>query len=262
MPELPHNNAMIPDLPSLPYLILAIWLLGMVGILLFFVPLDPEKPLFWRFEAMATGFFLGAGALHLLPESHDLFVQAGFTYPLAFLLTCLVVLAMLWSEHLFHRDHREPFCPWNIRLLTITLSFHALFEGIAMGVSTSKSLLFIVFLSIAAHKWMEALSLANKLMKSFANNATQRWCYFLCFAFATPLGATLGGLVTAYQEHLPASSVLQASLMALSSGTFIYIGSLHGLHHSILIKRCGHFKDLLLVLLGFGFMALTRCLEL
>ncbi|WP_369622508.1 hypothetical protein, partial [Pseudoalteromonas distincta] len=51
-------------------------------------------------ETLATGVFLGAGLLHMLPDANSLFKKMGYNYPFAFIITGAVFLIFLWFEHL------------------------------------------------------------------------------------------------------------------------------------------------------------------
>jgi hypothetical protein len=43
-------------------------------------------------ETLATGVFLGAALLHMLPESGAMFMKLGYSYPFAFIITGIVFL--------------------------------------------------------------------------------------------------------------------------------------------------------------------------
>ena len=47
-------------------------------------------------ETLATGVFLGAALLHMLPEANDLFHEMGYQFPLAYLISGAVFLFFLW----------------------------------------------------------------------------------------------------------------------------------------------------------------------
>ena len=51
-------------------------------------------------ETLATGVFLGAAILHLLPEADKMLQHMGYQYPFAFVITGLTFLLFLWFEHL------------------------------------------------------------------------------------------------------------------------------------------------------------------
>ena len=46
-------------------------------------------------ETLATGVFLGAALLHMLPEAQSLFEKLGYHYPIALLVTGIVFLLFL-----------------------------------------------------------------------------------------------------------------------------------------------------------------------
>ena len=51
-------------------------------------------------ETIATGIFLGAALLHLLPEANSMFIELGYHYPFAYFITGALFLVFLWLEHI------------------------------------------------------------------------------------------------------------------------------------------------------------------
>ena len=88
-------------------------------------------------ETVATGVFLGAALLHMLPEAHNMFWRLHYSYPFAFLITGIVFLGFLWLEHigkeLYH--HHETSHPAFAILAWIMLSIHSFVLGTALGFS-------------------------------------------------------------------------------------------------------------------------------
>src|SRR5436853_2728892 len=78
-------------------------------------------------ETLATGVFLGAALMHMLPEANELFIGMGYQYPLAYLITGIVFLLFLWFEHLgkelYH--HQETTHPAFAILAWLMLSVHS-----------------------------------------------------------------------------------------------------------------------------------------
>src|SRR3990167_3619961 len=99
-------------------------------------------------ETLATGAFLGAGLLHLLPEAASEFTQRGYHYPIAYLITGLIFLLFLWLEHvgseLYH--HRKGNHPAFALLAWVMLSVHSLVLGAALGFSQDYSLAIMLYL--------------------------------------------------------------------------------------------------------------------
>jgi len=103
-------------------------------------------------------------------------------------------------------------------LLLAALSFHGLFEGIALGLQRSAKATISLALAILAHKWAEALTLGL----SFAKSQTEKSTFFKMisiFSVFTPAGIGLGMLLSSFPEWVT------SSFMSLSVGTFIYIGA-------------------------------------
>ena len=106
-------------------------------------------------ETLATGVFLGAALLHMLPEASHLFSQLGYSYPFAFIITGAVFLIFLWFEHLgkelYH--HHDASHPAFAILAWAMLSVHSIMLGAALGLAHHNSMIIMLFLAIITHKW-------------------------------------------------------------------------------------------------------------
>jgi zinc transporter ZupT len=206
-------------------------------------------------ETLATGVFLGAGLLHMLPESQELFQKMGYHYPFAYLCTGIVFLFFLWLEHigkeLYHHNHRHP----AFAMIAVAmLSLHSFMLGAALGINDSRSLMLMLFLAIITHKWAESFAISVQLNKSSLHQS-QAFFFFGIFSIMTPLGICLG-----WYFDLPSgtSSLATPFLLAASAGTFLYLGTLHGLERCVLVERCCNLRDFSFVIIGFlvmGFAA-------
>ena len=101
-------------------------------------------------------------------------------------------------------------------VLTCALVIHSVLEGVAAGIITSETNLVILCIAILIHNIPAAFSLGVKLAK--LNNL---WRFFLMAAFviSSPLGIAIG--IGISKLNYP---IIQAIFLALSAGTFIYIG--------------------------------------
>ena len=208
-------------------------------------------------ETLATGIFLGAGLLHMLPESASEFVARGYHYPLAYLITGLVFLLFLWFEHvgreLYH--HRQGNHPAFALLAWGMLSVHSLVLGAALGFSQDYSLVIMIFLAIITHKWAESFAIAMQLSQCSLPRP-QSILLFLIFALMTPLGVYLGW----YMGHgVHTQTILDPILIAISAGTFLYLGTLHGLEQCVMVERCCNLKYFSFVIIGFLLMGSVAC---
>jgi zinc transporter ZupT len=190
--------------------------------------------------------------MHFLPESHALFKAHGIDYPLSYLLAGLSFLFFLWLEHLgkelYHQQitkHAFILVAWGM------LSAHSFFEGSALGLSNDVSMLVVLFLAIISHKWAEGFAIALQLSKSDLNQKTS-YLLFAIYALMTPIGILLG-----YHYNSPQQSIFSPICMAISAGTFLYFGTLHGLERCVLVERCCNLKHFSFVILGFILMALV-----
>lgn len=206
-------------------------------------------------EALASGVFLGAALLHMLNEAARDFFLLDYKYPVAFLLAGIVFLTLLLLEHI-GREVNEHSGNNNILfviLSVIMLSIHSLLEGVALGIRTDFSLIVIIFIAIIAHKWAASYSLAVQIKK---NNLSKHlsWVLFMIFALMTPVGIFFGNIIN---SGLNLSEVIAPIFTSLAAGTFLYIGTLHGLNRAVMIERCCNLNDYIFVIIGFGLMAVV-----
>ncbi len=199
-------------------------------------------------ESFAAGIFLGAGLLHMLPDAAREFFQAGYDYPIAYLIASGGFLLLLFLEHLNHAIKT------HIALLTLLmLSIHSLLEGAAVGLSKDLLTSFMIFLAIIAHKSAASFALAINLNRSTLPKIIA-WSGFIFFVLMTPLGIFAGEWVITTTQ---VSALLTPIFTALAAGTFLYIGTLHGLDRAILIRHCCNIKEFVIMLIGFSVMAIV-----
>jgi zinc transporter ZupT len=204
-------------------------------------------------ETLATGVFLGAALMHMLPESNIMFVKMGYEYPLAYIITGLVFLFFLWLEHLgkelYH--HHDENHPAFALLAWLMLSFHSLVLATALGFSNEYPVVIMLFLAIITHKWAESFAIAVQLSKSSLNPYASI-IFFLIFALMTPLGIFIGWF---FDQGVETNSLIDPILVSLSAGTFLYLGTLHGLERCVMVQRCCNLRHFSFVIIGFLLMA-------
>ncbi len=204
-------------------------------------------------ETLATGVFLGAALLHMLPESNALFVRMGYHYPFAYIITGIVFLLFLWFEHLGQElyHHHDRTHPAFALVAWLMLSIHSLVLGAALGFSHEYPLIIMLFLAIITHKWAESFAIAVQLNKS-SLRPSKSIAFFLAFALMTPLGIYLGYYVG---HGIETATLFDPILIATSAGTFLYLGTLHGLERCVMVERCCNLRDFSFVIIGFLLMA-------
>jgi zinc transporter ZupT len=204
-------------------------------------------------ETLATGVFLGAALLHMLPEANSLFKSMGYDYPFAFIITGAVFLIFLWFEHLgkelYHHHNAEH--PAFAILAWAMLSIHSVMLGAALGLAQYNSMIIMLFLAIITHKWAESFAIAVQLNKS-SMSTNKSMVFFLLFSLMTPIGIYIGWY---FGHGIETHSLFDPILIAASAGTFLYLGTLHGLERCVMVERCCNLRDFSFVIIGFLLMA-------
>jgi zinc transporter ZupT len=109
----------------------------------------------------------------------------------------------------------------------------------------------MLFLAIITHKWAESFAISIQLNKSTLSSK-YAIMLFLSFALMTPLGIGIGWY---FGRDVSTHSLIDPILMAVSAGTFLYLGTLHGLERCVMVQRCCNLRDFSFVIIGFLLMA-------
>ena len=204
------------------------------------------------------GVFLGAGLLHMLSESSQTFTDLGYHYPIAFFIAGITFLVFLLFEHIGRTfyQHKQDTHPSFALIATLMLSVHSFLEGAAIGVSETYSIFLLIFLAVFAHKWADGLALSLHITRSTLSSSLGL-TYFGIFTCMTPLGIFMGA---ASLNGLTPHPLFEPIFEALASGTFLYLGTLHGLEQAVMVKQCCDLKNFSYVILGFSIMACVALL--
>ena len=163
------------------------------------------------------------------------FMQIGHGYPFSFLLAGITFLLLLWLEHLgteVYQHKGENNRSFAI-LSLIMLSIHSFLAGAALGLSVQYSVIIVLLLAIVMHKWAEAFALAVQITKATLPISVGIML-FLIFTLMTLLGILLGSVATYNIQKIP---LLEPIFSAMAAGTFLYLGTLHGLSRAVMIKK-------------------------
>lgn len=207
-------------------------------------------------EAIAAGVFLGAGLIHMLADSASEFSAHHVDYPVPFLLCGGIFLLLLFLEHIGREVYSHASgerSPLFAVLAMIMLSVHSFLAGAALGLSQNIGLMVVILFAVLAHKWAASFSLAIHLVKSKLSTRTAV-CLFAIFALMVPLGILFGGYLS---TDLQAYPLLTPAFMALAAGTFLYLGTLHGLSRAVMVKQCCDLRHFFYVVGGFALMAVV-----
>lgn len=205
-------------------------------------------------EAFAGGIFLGVALFHMLPDANDGFTQVlgKNHYPYANLVAAIGFMLLLGIENAILRINRYRINPIPY-LLTAVLSLHALIEGAALGISETLASTVLIFTAIIVHKGSESLALAAHLARNSVL-PKQAISIFLVFSAMTPVGILAGDFLAETSEHVQ-HPLLEPIFNALAAGTFLYIATLHKIHHQHLHENFGKLKEFVFMTIGLALMA-------
>ena len=145
-----------------------------------------------------------------------------------------------------HKHHKNSFTPY---LLLIALSFHGLFEGLALGLQKSAKGTISLMVAILGHKWAESLTLGL----SFSKTSTERNTFIkmiTIFSLFTPLGIGLGMIL----NNIKIEEWVQCLFMSLTVGTFIYIAASEIIVEEFSVSR---YKWIKVISLLFGLLLIS-----
>ncbi|KAM7154903.1 zinc transporter ZIP2-like [Molossus nigricans] len=110
--------------------------------------------------------------------------------------------------------------PFRILVLLLSLSFHSVFEGMAVGLQTTVVATAQLCLAVLAHKVFIVFGIGLRLVRS---GTPLRWSLFciVTFAVMSPLGLIIGLAVAG--EDPKEGNLAQAVLEGVAVGTFLYV---------------------------------------
>jgi len=213
-------------------------------------------PAFPLGESFTAGVFLALSLAIMLPAGSHLlqvFVPQ-INYPLGSLLAIIAFMFLLSLEHLSIHLSEKNKRPESTQtgpaipiIMTVMIAIPSFFLGTALGISDPADALFI-FVAIMAHKGTAGFALALTMTKSTLSRP-QIYLLYFCFAAATPLGIFIGADISAFLSGALMKTV-KGVILSLAAGTFLYLGSLHGLRYSPLITNCCSRKGFVALLAG------------
>lgn len=206
-------------------------------------------------DSITNGIFLGAAIFHMLPDSQAGFNAIGLTqYPYAILL-CIsgfIFLQIVKYITLYFKQSSD-YSKLNGTMILIVLSIHSIIEGTTLGINTTVTNAFVIFIAIMAHKSCDSFALASTLKRYII---VPKYNVLIIFAYAlmTPFGIALAATVIGLLSNRT-GILVEASLNALAAGTFIYIGALDALlQHFRIQKLKDNVIDFFALLIGMGLM--------
>lgn len=143
--------------------------------------------------------------------------------------------------------------PLRALVLLLSLSFHSVFEGLAVGLQATVATTIQLCVAVLAHKGLVVFSVGLRLVKI---GTGPRWATFciLSLALMSPVGLALG-LTVAGGASGQAQGLAQAVLEGIAAGTFLYVTFLEILPRELACPEAPLAKYGC-VAAGFAFMAL------
>ncbi|VDP41409.1 unnamed protein product [Soboliphyme baturini] len=160
------------------------------------------------------------------------------------------------QSSLFHKPRPTSSSLLRVGLLVVSLSLHALFEGLALGLVTQYSLALQIFAALCIHKGIISVSLGLNLASCQVTTVLYVTCC-LCFALSGAVGGFIGvTVVDAVRSS--ASRLVSGFLQGTACGTFFYIVAFEILPHELEEDQRQKLPKLIFFILGLS----TICLIL
>ena len=134
-------------------------------------------------------------------------------------------------------------------VLLIALTFHSVFEGIAIGLQEEAGGLVQILIAVLAHKLVMAFSLGLNLAQSSGLTVSKFVLSNLVFSLASPTGIAIGAFILGMDESL-ARDAVNGVLQCIASGTFLYITFFEALPHEFTSSAKHRIRKIFCVILG------------
>lgn len=189
----------------------------------------------------AGGIFLGAGLVHLLPDSIEALASyfAAVDFPIGYLVAAIGFLGVLFIEEIVFAEAHDGAIARGAQAeragasaataaegvsayaIVVILSIHSVLAGAALGTEDTMNGSLVIFIAIIAHKGAAGFALTLDFLRAgFGYAKTLR--LLALFATMTPLGFILGtGLESVMHESY--GRVFEGFFDALAAGTFLYV---------------------------------------
>ena len=165
----------------------------------------------------------------------------------------------------FTRSHHEiqGHHPAGVRafLLLAALSFHTIFDGLAVGLQTNTAEVWAVFVAITIHKSIISFCLGLELFQSNTEKPWKAAVWLAVFALMSPLGIGLGIGLTEGRINETAELLASSVLQGVAGGTFLYVTFLEILCMHIGHHSTGNFYYVFFAMLGFCIMAASKIFD-
>ncbi|CAG5126240.1 unnamed protein product [Candidula unifasciata] len=226
----------------------------------------------------AGGVFFGACLLHLLAEGRESMeeyfksVRQDLDFPVYECVLAGGFFAIAFVEQIAHNLlHKRTsndgapgkaaiqameVNPLRAFLLLGALSFHTVFDGLAVGLEESGTGVWEMFTAICIHKSLVAVCLGLQLFLAFKARPLMGFIWVFVFSLISPLGVGLGMILTSGDIDENAENLSSWILQAMATGTFLYVTVFEILREEFTER--GSILKIFVAILGFGGMALAK----
>lgn len=206
-------------------------------------------------DSITNGIFLGAAVFHMLPDAQAGFNAIGmdhYPYAILFCFSGFILLQLVKYTTLYFKQADDN-SKFNGSMVLIVLCIHSIIEGATLGINTTLTDAFVIFIAIMAHKSCDSYALASTL-KRYNILPDYSVLIVLAYALMTPFGIAVASTIVGLLSNRT-GILVESSLNAIAAGTFIYIGALDALIQQFKVQRLKqNFIDFFALLIGMGLM--------
>lgn len=202
---------------------------------------------------LCGGVFLGVSILDLFPDSREAvdnamkIMKTEIEYPITEFMIAVGLLLVMIVENLMSvcmkhsttvssHHHLSSFesmddidhsvSTYRMFILVVTLSFHSLFEGLAIGLQNDEGTIYQLAVAISIHKAVLTFGVGLPLFKTLGevDKLKVAVACALIFCSASPIGCVIGAFITEQSyASSPGAAIAVAVLQCLATGTFLYV---------------------------------------
>lgn len=153
-------------------------------------------------------------------------------------------------------------------VLLLALSFHSVFEGIAVGLQDTVSATLQISGALSMHKFIIAFSLGQNLSSNDRLTAASILRSCILFCAMSPLGIGIGiAIMNAMKDDTRVSLLVNGTILGVACGTFLYVVFFEILPREFLMDvdavtaQAGGLLKVCLMITGFGIISLIMFLD-
>lgn len=141
--------------------------------------------------------------------------------------------------------------------IVLAIAFHAIIEGLALGVQQDNGKIWAIWISLTVHKLIVAFSIGLQLARTHAHNLKWVIISMVLISLMTPIGGALGMLVQGAPIDAQVRDIMILICQGLACGTFLYVTFFEVLIHERDNEHPNMVK-LVMMLIGFALIGLLR----